>query len=312
MLAEITLAVLGGVVTVGGLYHCYRYFCGLQEIKKNLAHFSYVAEYDAYLDAQPQFFVTQPKQPYGVLFLHGFCVSAQVFAPILDELRKENINFYAITFTGYGMQCPNLLEVVRYQDWLRDAIRAYDVLAQTVEKVHVVGSSLGCAQAMILSRYREVDKMVQLSPAMYLELEFKWFVRLAGVPIIRNLLCWLYPFYTKKFCRDRKTRLDLCSVHSAKTTFNAATFPIHVGRAVEKTLKHVDFVLARFNELAVLYGKQDQVVNIAVYLKRLEKFHIKYVSKSYENSAHLITMDYDSEQVTRDVISFLQTAKINT
>ena len=231
MLAEITLAVLGAVVVVGALYHSYQYYRGLQEVKKNLAHFSYVAEYDAYLDAQPQFFVTQPKQPYGVLFLHGFCVSAQVFAPILDELRKENINFYAITFTGYGMQCPNLLEVVRYQDWLRDAIRAYDVLAQTVEKVHVVGSSLGCAQAMILSRYREVDKMIQLSPAMYLESEFKWFVHLAGIPLIRNLLCWLYPFHTKKFRRDRKTRLDLCSVHSAKTTFNEATFPIHLGRA---------------------------------------------------------------------------------
>jgi esterase/lipase len=306
MTAWMILALIGlGVIVVYAI-HTYQFYRGLWKIHQELAHFSYVAEYDTYIDAEPQFYTAQAKQPYGVLLLHGFSLSAQAFSPLLEELKKENINYYAVTFTGYGMQSPRFLECVRYKDWLRDAIEAYDVLAQTVEKVHVVGASLGAALGVILSQYRNVDKLIQLGPAMHLERELRLWVWLADIPVISTVARWVHPFYTKKICRGDSTRLDLCSVQTAISTFHHSTFPLHVVKAVGKTLHHIDLNKSRFRKLYVFYGKHDQVVDITTYFKDLDKAHIPYISRCYENSAHILTLDYDSDQVTQDVIDILR------
>lgn len=305
MSAWMILSIIGIVViVVFAIYSC-EYYRGLWKIHQELAHFSYVAEYDSYVEAQPQFHLAQPKQPYGVLLLHGFSLSAQVFSPIMAELKKENINFYAITFTGYEMRSPIFLERVRHKDWLRDAISAYDLLAQTVEKVHVVGSSLGAALGMILSQYRDVDKLIQLGPAMHLEKELHWWVKLTDVPLLSTVLRWFHPFHTAKIRRGDSTRLDLCSVQTAISTFHRSTFPLHVVKAVDKTLQHINLNRARYKKLYIFYGKHDQVVDITAYFRDLDEAKVPYVSRCYENSAHIITLDYDSEQVTQDVITIL-------
>jgi len=309
MTAWTLLALLGAATIIIAAFHAYRYLVGLRKIRNELAHFHYVQEYDAYMDAQPEFYIAQPKRPYGVLLLHGFSVSAQAFSTLFEPLKQAEINFYAVTLTGYGMRSPHLIENVRYTDWLRDAIDAYDLLAKTVDKVHVVGSSLGCALSLILSRYRPVNKMILLGPALYLEPELNWLVRLGDLPIIRTIGWWFYPFYTKKLCVDqtgKSGKLALCSIASLLRTFHYSTFPISVAPAVDQTLRHVDLKFARFKKLYIFYGEKDEVVDINSLFTLLKKNHIDYVSKCYENSSHMLALDYDSDQVVKDVIHALQ------
>lgn len=305
MTAWMFLAFIGAGAIFLVIFNTYVYYRGLGKIKKELAHFTYVEEYDCYAEAEPQFSIQQPKQPYGVLLFHGFTLSAQVFSPLFPALKEAGINYYAPTFTGFGIQSPVLLAHVSYKDWVRDAIEAYDVLAQTVEKVHVVGLSLGGAIGTILSRYRNVDKLILLSPAMYLESELQRIVWMSNIPAINIIARIFYPFYTKQMCRPG-SRLDLCSVKTTIGTFHNTTIPIHVARAVDMTLKHIDFDHARFKQLVIFYGKQDRVADIPRFIKELDKEKIPYTSKCYEKSAHILTLDFDSKDVVQDLLLELQ------
>lgn len=303
------LGVLGAATIFVSVFHAYRYYSGLRKIRRELSNFNYVQEYDAYMDAQPEFYVAQKKKPYGVLLLHGFSLSAQAYSTLFGPLKESEINFYAITYTGYGIQSPHLLENITYKDWLRDTVDAYDLLSQTVEKVHVIGSSLGAAYALMLSRYRPISKMILLSPALFLEPELRWLVWLGDVPIIRRIGWWFYPFYTKKL-RDPSSpnsgKLELYAVQSLLRTFHHETFPIPVAIAIDQALRNVNIVLARFKKLYILYGEKDQVVNVQVLFSVLQKHHMAYTAKAYANSTHLLTLDYDNEQVVKDIIEILK------
>jgi esterase/lipase len=299
------LGIFGAAVIVISIFHAYVYYKGIKRINAELTHFSYIEEYDSYPDAAPQFFTAQTKRPYGVLLLQGFSLSPQEYSPLFPALKEAGINYYAPTLTGFGIRTPVYMAHVSYKDWLRDTIEAYDLLSQTVEKVHVVGTSLGAALGVMLSRYRDVDKLILLSPALYLEPELQRSVWLSNVSIISTIAQWFYPFYTKQVCRPG-SRLDLCSVQTSIATFHHTTFPIHVARAVDQTLAHVDFNRARFKQLIVFYGKQDQVSDVSKFLKQLDEKGVPYTSKCYDNSAHILTLDYDSAEVIQDIISELQ------
>jgi esterase/lipase len=303
------LGILAIITIIIAIFHGYRVYVGLRKIRGELAHFNYVEEYDSYLDAQPKFYIAQPKRPYAVLLLHGFSASSQVYSTLFEPLEQAQINYYAVTYTGYGSRSPSLLEHVRYTDWLRDTINAYDLLAQTAEKVHVVGMSLGAAFAVMLSQYRPVNKLILLSPALFLESQLKWLVYIGDVPVIRRIVHWFYPFYTKRICVDQtgKTgKLELCSIESLIHTFHHSTIPIEATRAVDKAIRHVNIRLARFKSLVIFYGKKDRVIDTNDLFQLLDKNHIQYTSFSYENSSHVLTLDYDSEQVVNDLIKILQ------
>lgn len=303
--AWMVFGIIGAALTMIIVFHAYVYYRGMKRIRAEHEHFSYIEEYDSYPDADPQFFTTQPKRPYGVLLLHGFSLSPQEYSTLFPALQKAGINYYAPTLTGFGTKSPVFMEHVSYKDWLRDTIRAYDLLSQTVEKIHVVGTSLGSALGVMLSRYRDVDKLILISPALYLEPELQRLVWLSNVSILSTVAQWFYPFYTKKVCRPG-SRLDLCFVQTAIATFHHTTIPIHVARAVDQTLTHVDFDKARFKQLVILYGKQDQVSDVPKFLRQLDKEGVTYTSKCYEKSAHILTLDYDSVDVTKDVIDELE------
>ena len=103
----------------------------------------------------------------GILFLHGFSGGPYEVMPFADYIKKHTDWIVEVpTLSGHGD--PESLHMAGYtaQDWLRDAEISFKLLTQKVDRVFVVGFSMGGVLALHLASKFKVEKLVLLSAAM--------------------------------------------------------------------------------------------------------------------------------------------------
>ncbi|GEK33196.1 alpha/beta hydrolase [Kurthia sibirica] len=99
----------------------------------------------------------------GVLYIHGFTGNTLEVMPIVEYLQEKEPQWIVSvpTLTGHGTELR--LRGVTSQHWLRDVENAYRQLQSKVDKVIVVGFSMGGMLAMYLALRYPVEKLVLLS-----------------------------------------------------------------------------------------------------------------------------------------------------
>lgn len=99
----------------------------------------------------------------GVLFIHGFTGNTLEVMPIVEYIREKEPKWILSvpTLTGHGTELR--LRGVISEHWLRDVENAYRLLQSKVDKVIVVGFSMGGMLALYLAIRYPVDKLVLLS-----------------------------------------------------------------------------------------------------------------------------------------------------
>jgi len=109
------------------------------------------------------------KNP-AILFLHGWRSSEQYLLARAEGLAK--LGFVCLTFNMRGSATSegDITKLTR-QDFLQDALTAYDYLANLKEvdkeKISVIGSSFGAYLACLLSGKRNIRNLVLRVPANY-------------------------------------------------------------------------------------------------------------------------------------------------
>ena len=102
----------------------------------------------------------------GLLVLHGFTGSPYEIQTFVDYIRNHTDWVVETpTFSGHGDAESLALKGYKAEHWLMDAEIAYRKLAKIVEKVMVVGFSMGGIIAMYLAKRYPVKKLVLLSAA---------------------------------------------------------------------------------------------------------------------------------------------------
>lgn len=100
----------------------------------------------------------------GVLFIHGFTGGTYEVQPFVTYVKKHtNWSVEVPTLPGHGVTLN--LRRVSADSWLMEAELAMRKLRQRVDRVIVVGFSMGGLIAMYLSLRYPVDKLVLLSAA---------------------------------------------------------------------------------------------------------------------------------------------------
>lgn len=99
-----------------------------------------------------------------VLCLHGYTGSP--YEVLTSALAFSRRGFRAVgpLLRGHGRD-PAELNHVRCEDWIDDAVAAFDALDPSLPRV-VVGCSMGGLAALRLSLVRKVDALVLLAPAL--------------------------------------------------------------------------------------------------------------------------------------------------
>lgn len=102
----------------------------------------------------------------GILFIHGFTGSPQELKPLVDylALRQPGCIHSVPTLSGHGVELT--LKGMTAAHWFRDVENAYRLLAKKVDKVVVVGFSMGGMLAMYLALRYKVQKLVLLSSSL--------------------------------------------------------------------------------------------------------------------------------------------------
>lgn len=108
------------------------------------------------------------SNPVGVLALHGFTGSPDTMRPVSDALAAAGIPVEAPRLPGHGTRIEDMLDT-RWADWSATAEQAYLDLAGRVERVVVVGLSMGgTLAAWLATRHPELAGAVFINPAVAL------------------------------------------------------------------------------------------------------------------------------------------------
>lgn len=102
------------------------------------------------------------KKPLGVLIMHGFSGAPEELRRIPPPLEALGLSCLTPTLRGHGTDSPEALRGVDWTAWVEDGRNALNALLQEVEKVIVIGHSMGgwIALSLAIDYPEKVDSAV--------------------------------------------------------------------------------------------------------------------------------------------------------
>lgn len=227
----------------------------------------------------------------GVLLLHGFTGSLRTVNGLVPLLDEAGIDHEMPVLRGHGTHYRDLVGVTA-RDWYIDGERALLSLAKRVERVVVVGLSMGGLVALELGM-RQADKvagLVTLAPAITF---------VDPLTVLSPVLAKLFRFWPAPAAFNDKS-LSHTNDNYAKFATDAFVSLYRYGHWVRRHLRDVRV------PIRILMSKKDQVV--APKVGRLVYDNVASPDKeliSYEKSGHEMMQDLEREKVFADVMAFV-------
>lgn len=146
------------------------------------------------LTSYDEFIPREPAEKTGLLFLHGWASSKEVWAPVMQSLAEKKISSCALDLPGFGKTelPPQAWDVRNYSDFVADFM-----IKLRIRQAVVVGHSFGGRVGLVLAATRSslVAKLVLVDSAgVYTSSGVKKILALASKvvkPFFR--LRWLQP-----------------------------------------------------------------------------------------------------------------------
>lgn len=227
----------------------------------------------------------------GVLLLHGFTSHLRAVDGLVPHLEAAGIDWEAPVLRGHGTR-PEDLRGVRARDWVADAERALMDLRERVDKVVVVGLSMGGLVGLELARRHpaHVAGLVTVAAALRFADPLS-----ALTPLLARVVrSWPSPeaFSDRSLARNSRNYPRFAT--DAFASLHA------FAREVEGRLPEVHV------PIRVLQSKADQVVapvsanliyeKVASPLRELVW---------YQRSGHEMMQDLEADQVFADIMAFV-------
>jgi esterase/lipase len=267
-----------------------------------LSRFDRLNHIDTYEISYPRIFTPRGKLPHAVLLLHGYTGSPQEFDNLLTALKDAGIPYYSPQFTGFGLSTVDLLYSASASDWARDALSAYDRISAFTERVSVVGHSMGAVLATFIAEHRPVHHLVLSGPGHYPNRNDAAIAAVLGTPVVSSIVQWFIPLLPKPIRRGRASYADLRDSEAAKASFQYVAVPIRSAFQVLKAQAMVDIRKITARDLTIVWGRDDQTVDVPRLLRFLDAHDVKYASYALEDSGHNTFEDYDKDKAISIVL----------
>lgn len=231
------------------------------------------------------------KGKTGILLLHGLTGTPDEVEPLGRFLAEHDISTLAPWLEGHGTN-PQDLARTHWQDWARSAREAFEEMRSRCTKLFVGGLSMGALQALHLASHFPVSGVLSMDAPIRIH-DF----RFNGIAIFR-FLQWRTSNLTGGI------RNPQAPPH--KTYPYVATRSLY---ELKKLMDHVREDLPYVTAPAlVVQGRKDSMVppdNGEVVHQSLGSAvkHLLYL----EESDHVVTMDFDKEELFQRTLKFIQT-----
>jgi carboxylesterase len=240
--------------------------------------------------------VPAPK-PYktkrlGVLLLHGFTSNLNTVSDMIPHLEKAGIDYAMPVLRGHNTRYEEL-EGVTAKDWYVDAERALIDLWDRVDKVIIVGLSMGGLVA--------------------LELAMRHPGKIAGVVSVATALKFKNPLArfsgslaaTVKYFPSPEA---FNSEHLQAENKNYEKFPVATFASLYEYSRSIASRLGEVHvPIRILQSKKDGVVSpVAASIIYAKVSSPKREIIWYEDSGHEMFLDLEAEQVIKDTMKFIE------
>lgn len=225
---------------------------------------------------------------------HGFTGSPWEVRYLGERLAAAGISVTAPLLPGHGTSVEDL-DATRWQDWVEHVERAVDVLASKVERVAIVGQSLGGLLALyIASRRSDLTSVSSLAVPLWLEGISK---RVAGWAQAGKMPIKEIPKFGGSDVLD--------PISKAENPCYLA-IPMKALGQLAELMTVVDASLSKITQpTLVLHARQDHTAPVACADRIAEATRARRV-RILPRSYHLIAVDVEREIVAAEVIQFVR------
>lgn len=236
----------------------------------------------------------------GVLLIHGFSSTPRELRSLTEILQQEGIPYYTPVLTGFGLEDVHLLSVIREQDWMRDAITAYDIFSANCDEVIVVGNSMGALLACHIASKRRVDKLILTAPYLLAKRKHDFSKKL----LIDSPFSWLLKLfnpYVKKGGRPEST-----TVHNPDPRFAYDVIPVRSIEALWRLQDKIEYEQIKAGRTLILTGKKDNTVENDRMFNFLDSKGLNYEKIELEGSGHLVFSGPDVITGVKGIMKFIE------
>lgn len=230
-----------------------------------------------------------------VLLLHGYTGSPYDLRLLGDFLNQQGLHVIAPLLKGHGTKAQDLNNV-SLNHWLKQTKKALNSLDQS-GPIIVGGLSMGALLAIVLAANEsKIDAILLFSPSLRLHLTGELAIASAQLGLLN-----------KNTILKKHSGSDISDPIAKKRTPAYKEMPVAglLQFAKLRTLAKEKLGLVSC-PIFMAFGKQDAAVNVmAAHQLILENALAPIFSKFYDNSKHVITLDYDKEELFTDVWHFL-------
>ncbi len=134
----------------------------------SIYHSFWPRSYDTTVDPEAEEFFWHPGgQPKkGVLFIHGFASSPQIFRKYGEMFLERGYIVSGVRLAGHGTSIAHFAST-NAVDWYLSAREKYFELQEQCEEVSIIAHSMGTLLAIILASLYPIKSMVLLSSPIY-------------------------------------------------------------------------------------------------------------------------------------------------
>ncbi|MCK6604492.1 MAG: alpha/beta fold hydrolase [Ignavibacteriaceae bacterium] len=263
--------------------------------------FTFLKETNNFAETGQSLFFPEKKHRHVLLIIHGYSATPGELRLLNAALQKEGIPYYAPLLSGFGLKDLTLLNHVKRQDWLREVIHAYDLLAAISDKVSVLGHSMGGLLACRLAEFRTPHKIILSAPYITLRDDHEKLKKLARTTFGNWFFRNIYPSYVRK--SGAKKGPD---EHYPNKRFAYDLVPLSSVFEMWELQEDVNYSQMKYDELLVLFGAKDRTTLKEKVVKLFEENNLRFKEIVYQDSGHGLFDSNDSSEVVRDSVKFLK------
>jgi len=244
-------------------------------------------------------FALPGSRPLGCLLVHGFTATPDEMRPLGEALAAHGFPVRAVRLAGHGTEVADLART-RWTDWFESVVEGAERLRREVPAIAVVGMSLGALLALHLAatRLEQVSALVLCGTPLDLsDVRLRWLPLLARVPWIARRWATI----------PKRNGPDIADPVVRAASQSYRSMPLSAVLELLRLQALVRDEIGRVTQpVLLLHGRHDHSVplaNLQLALRGLGSHAIE--AHVLERSWHVVTLDYDRDQVARLTADFL-------
>jgi carboxylesterase len=242
-------------------------------------------------NAEPFFF---PGSSTGCLLIHGFTGAPTEMRPLGEFLAGKGHTVLGVRLAGHGTRIEDMNRVT-WQDWSNSVLDGWNLLQPQVEKIFLIGLSMGGVLAFYHAAFLPASGVVGLSTPYQIEPS----LQLSLLPLLSRLIPYI-----------NKGPSDWQDPTAPESHFSYDRYPTRAIVQLTCLLEAMRESLPRVTIPALLMHSR---MDLGVIPQNMERIYSRLGTpealkkKIYlENSGHVITRDLDKDLVFDATHDFIQ------